>query len=82
MKVGDLVTLSAAGSKQEQNWIANRTKFGIVLEIKNASFNSARPLFMIDWFVSKKDQYLWGATRRQGHWRYEIKKLKKSNKKT
>jgi len=82
MKVGDLVTLSAAGSKQEQNWIAKRTKFGIVLEIKNTSFNSARPLFMIDWFVSKKDQYLWGATRRQGRWRYEIKKLKKSNKKT
>ena len=80
MKVGDLVTLSAAGSKQEQNWIPKLTKFGMVLAIKNPQ--CGKPLFMVDWFVSKKDQYLWGAARRQGHWRYEIKKLKKSNKNT
>ena len=78
MKIGDLVTLSAAGSKQEQNWIPKRTKFGMLLAIKP---QSGKPLFMVDWFVSKKDQYLWGSARRQGHWRYEIKKLKKSTKK-
>tara|TARA_R110002020_G_C15901512_1_gene741020 strand:+ start:251 stop:505 length:255 start_codon:yes stop_codon:yes gene_type:complete len=79
MKVGDLVTLSAAGSKQEQNWIAKRTKFGMVLKIKQST-PSHKPLFMVDWFVPKDMQYLWGATRRQGHWRYEIKKLKKTIK--
>ena len=78
MKVGDLVTLSAAGSKQQQNWQPKRTKFGIVLEIKNNSLNEIKkPLFMVDWFVPKDMQYLWGSALKRGHWRYEIKKLKK-----
>ena len=75
MKVGDLVTLSTAGSKQNQNWQPKRTKFGIVLEIKNP--HCAKPLFMVDWFVPKDLQYLWGSALKRGHWRYEIKKLKK-----
>jgi hypothetical protein len=82
MKVGDLVTLSAAGSKQQQNWIPKLTKFGMVVEAKGAWPSNSKTLFIVDWFVSKKDQYLWGSARRQGHWRYEIKKLKKSNKNT
>jgi hypothetical protein len=81
MKVGDLVTLSTAGSKQQQNWKPKRTKFGMVVEAKGTWPSNSKPLFIVDWFVPKDMQYLWGSTHRQGHWRYEIKKFKKSNKK-
>ena len=35
MKVGDLVTLSAAGSRQDQNWVMREySTFGIIVAIQ------------------------------------------------
>ena len=84
MKVGDLVTLSAAGSKQDQNNMFVYAKYGMVVKIEG---NDCKPLYKIDWFMSKKYEIFGrptplGRCRNGNHWRYEIKKLKKSKKNT
>ena len=85
MKVGDLVTLSAAGSGQEQNMIANYATFGMIMKIKEGSisfkttYNCKKPLIEVKWFFSPKKRF---SDRKQHHWRYEIKKLKKNKKNT
>ena len=82
MKIGDLVTLSAAGSNQDQNMIAFHATFGMIMKIKdqgcgNKGFNTTyackKPLIEVKWFFSPKRNF---SNRRQQHWRYEIKKLK------
>ena len=87
MKVGDLVTLSAAGSGQDQNMIANYATFGMIMKIKdegqhgknlNTTYACSKPLIEVKWFFSKKRF----SDRKQHHWRYEIKKLKKNKKNT
>tara|TARA_A100001515_G_scaffold144124_2_gene147246 strand:- start:471 stop:737 length:267 start_codon:yes stop_codon:yes gene_type:complete len=88
MKVGDLVTLSAAGSGQEQNMIANYATFGMIMKIKDegcyskcfkTTYNCKKPLIEVKWFFSPKKRF---SDRKQHHWRYEIKKLKKNKKNT
>tara|TARA_Y100000310_G_C20392385_1_gene673440 strand:+ start:549 stop:755 length:207 start_codon:yes stop_codon:yes gene_type:complete len=63
-KVGDLVTLSAAGKRTIQNYEV-RTGFGIVL------FNKYRGEFPIKcaWFGGKKDEFVFKP--------YELKFFKK-----
>ena len=82
MKVGDLVTLSAAGSNQDQNMIAFHATFGMIMKIKdegyrgeefNTTYGCKKPLIEVKWFFSPKKNF---SNRRQHHWRYEIKKLK------
>tara|TARA_Y100000114_G_C11592390_1_gene246390 strand:+ start:374 stop:637 length:264 start_codon:yes stop_codon:yes gene_type:complete len=82
MKVGDLVTLSAAGSGQDQNMIAKYASFGMVMKITdkayygeqfNTTYACKKPLIEVKWFFSPKKNF---SNRKQHHWRYEIKKLK------
>ena len=82
MRVGDLVTLSAAGSNQDQNTIANYATFGMVMKITdkayygeefNTTYACKKPLIEVKWFFSPKKNF---SNRKQHHWRYEIKKLK------
>ena len=82
MKIGDLVTLSAAGSNQDQNMIAFHATFGMIMKIKdegyrgeefNTTYGCKKPLIEVKWFFSSKKNF---SNRRQHHWRYEIKKLK------
>ena len=83
MKLGDLVTLSAAGSNQDQNMIANYATFGMIMKIKdegyrgkdfNTTYPCKKPLIEVKWFFDKKRCSF--SNRKQHHWRYEIKKLK------
>ena len=83
MKLGDLVTLSAAGNGQDQNMMANHAMFGMIMKIKdegyrgkdfNTTYGCKKPLIEVKWFFNKK-RWSFG-NRRQHHWRYEIKKLK------
>ena len=82
MKIGDLVTLSAAGKDQDQNMVAKCAQFGMVIEItddKNqgrtagSTYSCTKPLIKVMWHYSstsvRYSQYHY-------HWRYEIKKLK------
>jgi hypothetical protein len=82
MKVGDLVTLSAAGSNQDQNMIAFHAIFGMITKIRdesyrgedfNTTYGCKKPLIEVKWFFSPKKNF---SNRKQHHWRYEIKKLK------
>ena len=82
MKVGDLVTLSAAGSNQDQNMIAFHATFGMITRIRDdhqratnrtTTYGCKKPLIEVQWFFSPKKNF---SNRRQHHWRYEIKKLK------
>ena len=82
MKIGDLVTLSAAGSNQDQNMIVFHATFGMIMKIKdegyrgkdfNTTYGCKKPLIEVKWFFSPKKNF---SNRRQHHWRYEIKKLK------
>ena len=82
MKVGDLVTLSAAGSNQDQNMIAFHATFGMITKIRddsyrgkdfNTTYGCKKPLIEVQWFFSPKKNF---SNRKQHHWRYEIKKLK------
>jgi len=82
MKVGDLVTLSAAGSNQDQNMIAFHATFGMIMKIRdesyrgedfNTTYGCKKPLIEVKWFFSPKKNF---SNRKQHHWRYEIKKLK------
>ena len=82
MKVGDLVTLSAAGKDQDQNMVARCAKFGMVIGIRDeyshrtertTTYGCKKPLIEVKWFFSPKKNF---SNRRQHHWRYEIKKLK------
>jgi len=82
MRVGDLVTLSAAGSNQDQNMIAFHATFGMVMKITdkayygeefNTTYGCKKPLIEVKWFFSPKKNF---SNRRQHHWRYEIKKLR------
>ena len=83
MKIGDLVTLSAAGSGQDQNNIAFYADFGMVMAITErgyqgrehrTTYSCTKPLIEVKWFFNKKRYSFYN--RRQQHWRYEIKKLK------
>ena len=83
MKIGDLVTLSAAGSNQDQNMIPNYATFGMVMKITdkayygeefNTTYPCKKPLIEVKWFFNNKRYNF--SDRRQHHWRYEIKKLK------
>lgn len=80
MKVGDLVTLSAAGSKLDQNHIAKLAKFGIVMKLHGHHY---RQVFKIDWILPEEVKVFGrrtplGKVFFQSHLRYEIKKLKKN----
>jgi hypothetical protein len=85
MKVGDLVTLSSRGKKQDQNRAVCEAKFGMIMEIiehgdgtryPNAR-NCTKPLIKVRWYYPE-------TTVRYSpyhcHWRYEIKKLKAQSK--
>ena len=81
MKIGDLVTLSAAGSNQDQNMIVWHATFGMITKIRddsyrgkdfNTTYGCKKPLIEVQWFFAKKNF----SNRKQHHWRYEIKKLK------
>ena len=83
MKIGDLVTLSAAGSNQDQNMIANCAQFGMIMSIRDdrhhrnrrtTTYGCTKPLIEVKWFFNKKRYNF--TDRQQHHWRYEIKKLK------
>lgn len=82
MKLGDLVTLSAAGQDQDQNMMASVAKFGMIVEITDdkscdapvrSTHSCSKPLIKVRWFYSPKT---YRGERYQHHWRYEIKKLK------
>lgn len=82
MKIGDLVTLSAAGKGQDQNLMASVAKFGMIIEIRDDNYRGeerrttyacSKPLIKVRWFYSPKT---YRGERSQHHWRYEIKKLK------
>ena len=83
MKLGDLVTLSAAGNGQDQNMMANRAMFGMIVKIRDenshrtertTTYGCKKPLIEVKWFFNKKR---WSFSyKKQHHWRYEIKKLK------
>ena len=84
MKVGDLVTLSAAGSRQDQNWVMREySTFGIIVAIQmNINLEPAQPsLYKIKWYWKQDCSNPVIHERAVHHWRYEIKKFKKSNKK-
>jgi hypothetical protein len=83
MKLGDLVTLSAAGSNQDQNMIALHATFGMITRIRDnhqratnrtTTYGCTKPLIEVQWFFDKKRSSF--SNRKQHHWRYEIKKLK------
>ena len=83
MKVGDLVTLSAAGIDQDQNMVARCAKFGMVIGIRDeyhhrtertTTYGCKKPLIEVKWFFARTHSIQ--RERRQHHWRYEIKKLK------
>ena len=64
MKVGDLVELSAAGSKAKQNWNCYGL-FGVIMEISGHNHP-----YRIDWF--RPD----GTLKRVPMARYEIKRVR------
>ena len=83
MKLGDLVTLSAAGINQDQNMVARCAKFGMVIGIRDeyahridrtTTYGCVKPLIEVKWFFARTHSIQ--RERRQHHWRYEIKKLK------
>ena len=83
MKLGDLVTLSAAGKGQDQNMVARCAKFGMVIGIRDenshrtertTTYGCTKPLIEVKWFFARTHSIQ--RERRQHHWRYEIKKLK------
>tara|TARA_R110000824_G_scaffold379840_1_gene571997 strand:- start:449 stop:700 length:252 start_codon:yes stop_codon:yes gene_type:complete len=82
MKVGDLVTLSAAGEKSQVNYnVSTRCIFGIIV---SETTNFSKPLYEVKWFSDPSREIPWVSLNfdgTQNHYRYEIKKFKKSNKK-
>ena len=83
MKIGDLVTLSAAGKGQDQNLVAECAQFGMIIEITDDYYHGekaasthrcVKPLIKVKWFFSRTHSIQ--SERTQHHWRYEIKKLK------
>ena len=83
MKIGDLVTLSAAGKGQDQNLVAECAQFGMIIEITDdyyrgekatSTHRCVKPLIKVKWFFSRTHSIQ--SQRTQHHWRYEIKKLK------
>ena len=83
MKLGDLVTLSAAGSGQDQNMMADYAMFGMIVGIRDenshrtertTTYGCTKPLIEVKWFFARTHSIQ--RERRQHHWRYEIKKLK------
>ena len=85
MKVGDLVVLSSAGFKQSQNGLVkDLSNFGIIVKIDNhGTVTTPKPFFRVKWFLSltaraRYSSYYEKSISEYGHWRYEIKKYKKS----
>ena len=83
MKLGDLVTLSAAGNGQDQNMMAGYAMFGMIVGIRDeyshrtertTTRGCVKPLIEVKWFFARTHSIQ--RERRQHHWRYEIKKLK------
>ena len=62
MKVGDLVTLSAAGRKHGDS-------------------TEAKPFYRVNWFIQSGivSPHYSRLLSKYGHWRYEIKKYKKTS---
>ena len=56
MKIGDLVTLSAAGSNQDQNMIAFHATFGMIMKIKDEGpgFSETSPQKIFKRFYSNR----------------------------
>lgn len=83
MKLGDLVTLSAAGKGQDQNLVAECAQFGMIIGIRDeysrrtertTTYGCVKPLIEVRWFFARTHSIQ--NQRTQHHWRYEIKKLK------
>ena len=83
MKIGDLVTLSAAGKGQDQNMVAECAQFGMIIRIRDeyshrtertTTYGCVKPLIEVRWFFARTHSIQ--RQRTQQHWRYEIKKLK------
>jgi|TARA_R110000868_G_scaffold63166_2_gene190365 hypothetical protein len=83
MKIGDLVTLSAAGKKQNQNGLVKQiSNFGIVVRIDNhGDSTEAKPFYRVNWFIQSGivSPHYSRLLSKYGHWRYEIKKYKKTS---
>ena len=85
MKVGDLVTLSAAGRKQNQNGLVKQiSDFGIVVRIDShmeREFTEEKPFYRVNWFIRSGvvSPHYSRLLSKYGHWRYEIKKYKKTS---
>ena len=87
MKVGDLVTLSSRGKKQDQNMVAQCAQFGMIIGIRDedtprtertTTYGCTKPLIEVKWFFARTHSIQ--SQRTQHHWRYEIKKLKAQSK--
>tara|TARA_R110000787_G_scaffold219663_1_gene328369 strand:+ start:149 stop:442 length:294 start_codon:yes stop_codon:yes gene_type:complete len=82
MKVGDLVTLSAAGSRQDQNWIMREySTFGIIVAIQeNIILDDVQPsLYKVKWYWKQGVPHPVIHYNLIHHWRYELKKYKKTS---
>ena len=83
MQIGDLVTLSTTGKKQDQNWVTRTAKFGMIEEIIEggtrhpSTRNCTKPLIKVKWYYPDTSSR---TTQYHCHWRYEIKKLKAQSK--
>lgn len=83
MQLGDLVTLSAAGRKLQNNWRQREgAEFGIIVKVYDPARLDNRPLYHIRWFWLKNfsDPYFMNS-RPTCHHRYELKRLKKAHNK-
>ena len=63
MKIGDLVTLSAAGNNQDQNMLVWHATFGMITKIRddsyrgkdfNTTYGCKKPLIEVQWFFSPR----------------------------
>jgi len=86
MKVGDLVTLSSRGKKQDQNRVTRTAKFGMIMEIRDndgtrhtSTDNCTKPLIRVKWHYPE-GAHIGRYSEYYHHWRYEIKKLKAQSK--
>ena len=86
MKVGDLVVLSAAGSKTSLNSILQRKtrnwdryRYGMIKKL-TTGYSDGKVLYTVRWFGEDglPLKHLGNGGGLQNHWRYELKKFKKS----
>ncbi|QDP63451.1 MAG: hypothetical protein GOVbin703_198 [Prokaryotic dsDNA virus sp.] len=84
MKVGDLVSLSAAGSQRQYNMMLVKNagfgryagaKYGMISKIMiDGGLNGKGHLYTVRWFGFDGKPYRHAT--KQNHYRYEIKKFK------